>query len=279
MRFVVSYMSVFVACCYLVCHSCDIILFIKEIILNLIMKIEKINENSISLILQSEDLQDRNLKLTDLSYGSEKAKDLLIEIMDMAKVQVGFNPDAPLAVEAVPLKDGAIKLIVTKIFNPDELDARYSRFTPVKKGKVPFSIMQMLEDTIDKFEEALKQNNVRGVNEVNNVEKLEIKKDLDPVAIFEFDEIDKASDATKNIQNYDYISVLYKDEKNSKYYLVLTLNTNATNEERASFAKVCNTLAEYGVRLKGKTGMNRAYYEEHYKTIIKEDAVSKLSRL
>ena len=79
------------------------------------MKIEKINENSISLVLQSEDLQNRNLKLTDLSYGSEKAKELLIEIMDLAKTQVGFNADAPLAVEAVPLKDGAIKLNVKKI--------------------------------------------------------------------------------------------------------------------------------------------------------------------
>lgn len=243
------------------------------------MKIEKINENSISLILQSEDLQDRNLKLTDLSYGSEKAKDLLIEIMELAKTEVGFNPDAPLAVEAVPLKDGAVKLIVSKIYNPDELDARYSRFTPTKKGKLPFSFMQMLENTIDKFEEALKQNNVRGVSEVNNVEKLEVKKELEPIAIFEFDELDKASDATKNIQSFDYMSVLYKDEKSSKYYLVLSLNTSVTNESRASFAKVCNTLAEYGVRLKGKTGMNKAYYEEHYKTIIKEDAVSKLSRL
>ncbi len=243
------------------------------------MKIEKINENSISLVLQSEDLQNRNLKLTDLSYGSEKAKELLIEIMELAKTQVGFNADAPLAVETVPLKDGAVKLIVTKIYNPDELDARYSRFTPTKKGQVPFSIMQMLENTIDKFEEALKQNSIRGINEVNNVEKLEFKKDSEPMAIFEFDEIDKASDATKNIQYFDYDSVLYKDEKNFKYYLVLTLKSNPTNEDKSLFAKVCNTIAEYGIRLKGKTGMNKAYYEEHYKTIIKEDAVSKLSRL
>lgn len=243
------------------------------------MKIEKINENSISLVLQSEDLQNRNLKLADLSYGSEKAKNLLIEIMDLAKTQVGFNPDAPLAVEAVPLKDGAIKLIVTKVFNPDELDARYSRFTPVKNNGVPLSIMQMLESTIDKFEEAIRQNNIKGINEVNNVEKLEIKKELEPIAIFEFDEIDKASDATKNVNNFDYTSVFYKDEKNKKFYLVLSLKHSASQEQKAVFAKVCNTLAEYGTRIKGKTGMNQAYYEEHYKVIIKEDAVNKLCRL
>ena len=241
------------------------------------MKIEKIDENSIALILNNEELRNRNLKMSDLSYGSEKAKDLLIEMMNLAKMEVGFTPDAPLAVEAVPLKD--IKLIVTKVFNPDELDARYSRFTPMKNDKLPFTIMQMLESTIDKFEEALKQGNTKGINEVNNVEKLEIRKETDQIAIFEFDEIDKASDACRNVNSFNYVSVFYKDEKNKKFYLVLSISGNVPRETIDDFNKVCNSLAEYGTRIRGKVGMNQAYYEEHYKIIIKEDAVSKLSRL
>ena len=243
------------------------------------MKIEKIDENSIALILKDEELKNRNLKMSDLSYGSEKAQDLLVEVMNLAKTEVGFTPDAPLAVEAVPLKDGDIKLIVTKVFNPDELDARYSRFTPMKNEKVPFSIMQMLESTIDKFEEALKQGNTRGIDEVNNVEKLEITKGTDQIAIFEFDEIDKASDACRNVNSYDYVSVFYKDEKNKKFYLVLSISGKVPKLTMDDFNKVCNTLAEYGTRIRGKVGMNQAYYEEHYKIIIKEDAVNKLSRL
>lgn len=243
------------------------------------MKIERINENSIALIIKSEELNARNMKLSDLSYGSEKAKDLLIEMMNLAKTEVGFDADAPLAVEAVPLKDGAIKLIITKVFNPDELDARYSRFTPMKHDKLPLTVMQMLESTIDKFEEALRQGSMKGIEDVHSVEKLEIRKETEPTAIFEFEDIDKASDATRNIKNYDYISVLYKDEKNKKYFLVLSIEANAPKDKVVEFNKVCNTLAEYGTRVRGKIGMNQAYYEEHYKIIIKEDAVSKLSRL
>lgn len=243
------------------------------------MKIERINENSIAFILKGDELGDRNLKLSDLSYGSEKARDLLIEMMNLAKTEVGFDADAPLAVEAVPLKDGAIKLIVTKVYNFDELDARYSRFTPMKNEKSPLTIMQMLESTIDKFEEALKASNTKGVNEVNNVEKLEIRKDTQPITIFEFDDIDKASDAVKNVKSYDYVSIFYKDEKNKKYYLVLSIKGNVPKEALIEFNKACNTLAEYGVRIKGKTGMNQAYYEEHYKVIIKDDAIRKLSQL
>ena len=243
------------------------------------MKIEKINENSISFTINGDELLNRNMQLTDLSYGSQKAKDLLIEMMNIAKDEVGFVADAPLAVEAVPLKDGAIKLIVTKVFDPDELDARYSRFTPMKNEKVPLSIMQMIESTIDKFEEALKIENIKGSNEINNVDKLEIRKEAEPTAIFEFEDIDKASDATKNVHSYDYISILYKDEKNKKYYLVLSIKGNVPKETLVDFSKVCNTLAEYGAKVRGKTGMNQAYYDEHYKVIIKEDAVKKLSQL
>lgn len=243
------------------------------------MKIEKIDENSIALFIENEELKNRNLKMSDLSYGSEKAKDLLVEMMNLAKIEVGFKPDAPLAVEAVPLKDGDIKLIITKVYNPDELDARYSRFTPMKNDKMPISIMQMLENTIDKFEEALKQGNTRGINEVNNVEKLELRKDTNQIAIFEFDEIDKASDACRSITTFEYVSVFYKDEKNKKFYLVLSISGNVPKGEVEDFNKVCNTLAEYGLRVRGKVDMNQAYYEEHYKVVIKENAVEKLSRL
>ena len=41
------------------------------------MRIEKINENQIRCFLTKEDLEARNLKLSELAYGSDKAKELL----------------------------------------------------------------------------------------------------------------------------------------------------------------------------------------------------------
>lgn len=38
------------------------------------MKIEKINDNQIRCTLTRADLADRQLKLSELAYGSEKAK-------------------------------------------------------------------------------------------------------------------------------------------------------------------------------------------------------------
>lgn len=243
------------------------------------MKIERLNENSIALIMDNNDLKDRNIKLQDLTYGSEKSRELMVELANLAKNELDFSIDTPIAVEAIPLKDGNIKLIFTKIYDPDELDARFSRFTPMKNEMMPIAIMQILESTIDKFEDALKMSTGKNLNQTAGINKLEIRSDKDIVCIFEFDEIDKASDAAKNVSNIDYDSILYKDEKNNKFYLVLSIKSGAPKDELTLFNKACNTLAEYGRRKEGHIGMNKAYYDEHYKVIIKENAIKKLSML
>lgn len=243
------------------------------------MKIIKINENSISLTIKNDELKERNIKLSDLSYGSKKARDLLTEVINLAKTEVGFDAKSPLAVEVVPLKDGDLKLIISTDINLDELDSRFSKFTPFKSDELPMTIMQALESTIDRFEEALRIGNVKGANEVGNVNKLEIRKEEEITYIFEFDSIDKATDACLNVHNYDYNSVFYKDEKNKKFYLVLSIIGNKDSEGLSAFTKVCNTLAEYGKREESEFGINQAYFEEHYKVIIKENAVYKLSKI
>lgn len=243
------------------------------------MKIIKINENSISLTIRNEELKERNIKLSDLSYGSKKARDLLLEVISLAKTEVGFDAKSPLAVEVVPLKEGDLKLIITTDINLDELDSRFSKFTPTKSDGLPITIMQALESTIDKFEEALRIGNVKGASEVGNANKLEIRKDDEITYIFEFDSIDKATDACLNVHNYDYNSVFYKDEKNNKFFLVLSIVGDKDSEILSTFTKVCNTLAEYGKREESEFGINQAYFEEHYKVIIKENAVYKLSKI
>ena len=42
------------------------------------MKIEKINDNKIRCTLTSADLAERNLKLSELAYGTERSKELKI---------------------------------------------------------------------------------------------------------------------------------------------------------------------------------------------------------
>lgn len=94
------------------------------------MKIEKINDNQIRCTLGKKDLADRNLKVSELAYGSEKARELFRDMMQQASFEFGFEAeDIPLMIEAIPVSADCIVLIVTKVDEPEELDTRFSRFS------------------------------------------------------------------------------------------------------------------------------------------------------
>lgn len=87
------------------------------------MRIEKINENQIRCILSKKDLADRQIKLSELAYGSEKARDLFRDMIEQANDEFGFEADdMPLMIEAMPLSGENIILQITKIENPEELE-------------------------------------------------------------------------------------------------------------------------------------------------------------
>ena len=95
------------------------------------MKIEKINDRQIRCTLTKEDLASRQIRLSELAYGSEKARELFQDMMEMAAENCGFEADnVPLMIEAVPISQESILLIITKVEEPEELDARFSRFSP-----------------------------------------------------------------------------------------------------------------------------------------------------
>ena len=94
------------------------------------MKIEKVNDNQIRCTLTKEDLADRQLKLSELAYGTEKAKVLFRDMMQQAAYEFGFEAeDIPLMIEAIPLSADTIILIITKVEYPEEIDTRFSKFS------------------------------------------------------------------------------------------------------------------------------------------------------
>ena len=95
------------------------------------MKIEKVNDRQIRCTLTKADLADRELKISELAYGTEKAKSLFRDMMQQASAKFGFEADdIPLMIEAIPLNSDCIVLIITKVEDPEELDTRFSKFAP-----------------------------------------------------------------------------------------------------------------------------------------------------
>lgn len=243
------------------------------------MKIERINDNQIKCTLTGSDLSARNLTLSELAYGTDKARNLFQEMLRQASSETGFDAeDAPLMVEAIPLSGESLILIITKVDEPEELDARFSRFSPSGEEENTGNVFssELLEGA-EQLLQFLSMAAGQAARAPENTETPEAKpEESGPVQrIFQFrnlDEVIRASSAATD--GYSGQSTLYKNPADSRYYLFLQ-----DEQENESFARTCNLLSEFGVPVKNRTSGTEAYYEEHYDIILRERAMNKLACL
>ena len=120
------------------------------------MKIEKINDRQIRCTLTKEDLASREIKLSELAYGSDKAKALFQDMMQQAAEDFGFEAEnMPLVVEAIPVSMETIVLIITKVDDPEELDTRFARFSPETDAPASDTTFPDLKDKIEGADDVL----------------------------------------------------------------------------------------------------------------------------
>ena len=241
------------------------------------MKIEKLNENQIRCTLTHADLAARHLKLSELAYGTEKAKSLFRDMMQQASFDFGFEADnIPLMIEAIPSSADSIVLIITKVEDPEELDTRFSRFTPAgETDPINVETLEKLEGA-DEFLNLLnKVKEAAAGTTTGKKEKEETGAPVFSVRLFSFESLDSEIKAAPLIAPlYSGANTLYKDTSEGVFLLALAPSEHMTSE----FNKICNMLSEYGTPEKTDSTI-LAFLEEHCDIIVSADAVQKLSSL
>lgn len=253
------------------------------------MKIEKVNDHQIRCTLTKSDLADRELKISELAYGTEKAKNLFRDMMQQASFEFGFEAeDIPLMIEAIPLNSDCIVLIITKVEDPEELDTRFSKFAPsVHDTDSAEDTTSLLaggaDDVLDLFKKIHDSSRKAKENEgapkqiikeepVAAEEAVEVTADVDITRIFSFDSILGIAKLAHILNHfYDGANSLYKNTNTNKYMLVVSKSSHSP----AEFNKVCNILSEYGDSEK-YVRASEAYLEEHFAPIIKDRAIQSL---
>lgn len=248
------------------------------------MKIEKISDNQIRFTLTGEDLAARQIKLSELAYGTEKARNLFREMMQQAASQVGFEADnIPLMIEAIPMSEGSIVLVVTKVENPEELDTRFSGFAPSLtasegiSGSLPGSFEQLLHSITASKPEG-NENTVQAVPS-SPAPSAEVKDALEKFRIYaacnrlySFDSMDSLLKAAARIRGaYTGESILLKS---SSYLLLLKMKDI---EEVRKMQPILAAISEYSILLP-VTYAREQYLEEHGHILIPSGAIGQLAR-
>lgn len=251
------------------------------------MKIEKVNENQIRCTLTREDLVSRELKISELAYGTEKAKNLFRDMMQQASYEFGFEAeDIPLMIEAIPLNAECIVLIITKVEDPEELDTRFSKFAPSVHDESDKSFEDIIDeftegadDVLDLFKRIHESKKASAetppAQDAGQASTVSVPADADLTRIFVFDSLNGLISLAAVISNqYDAENSLYKDEAEGQYLLVITKGSHTPEE----FNRVCNVLSEYGSSRKALPA-SKSFLEEHYVPLIAGHAVQSLAQM
>ena len=205
---------------------------------NLKWKLKNFGENKIRIILDINDLAEKNIDFHEFMSNPIDSQSLFLDMLDQAEKEIGFvTKDCKIMIEALAMSNGSFVLTVTRVLP----DADKINNTPRKKIKVKRKINTILSASC---------------------------------AIFEFSSFDNFYDygcslsahfcdlINKNIG----LSKLYL--YNSKYYLIVE-----KVKEDANFIKsFSSSISEFG-RLVSNSNTYKNKIIEHGKLVLKKNAI------
>ena len=201
------------------------------------MKIEKITENKIRIILNTNELNEKNLNLNSLIKNTHEAQELFNFMLEEAKKQVGFVVnDSKLLVEAFATQDGFFIITFTKFNNADNTAKNKSSRIVSFKRKIPNTSQKNAIYEFKNFDEFCNFCTYSSCSKLSELKGF-----------------------AKNISLYEY---------NSLYYLVFSnINTNF------EFLNLFYASISEFAKLVSNSIVYKAKLDEHGKIIFKANAL------
>lgn len=280
------------------------------------MEFRRMNNGSVRCLISEEDMQEHGLEVTDFLNDKEKVHDFLGIVIEKAKEEVGYvNNSGILSMQVMPLSKGRLSIVFSEKDDLSMLDdvkdmldndASYDDVMDMldemeKDGdednlgngldilrnlidSIPGGPGFGFEDDYDDDEEGMlwhKKDSEFGSNlrkkdflADDETRKLKDKqeKNISMTAVYEFSSIDNAMSYAANCGGEKITSRFYKDK--DKYYLVIEKGRLS----KFCYEDICETALEYASRKKIYPGYIE-YMKEHYKCVIKKNALDVLKNI
>ncbi|KRK93519.1 adaptor protein [Companilactobacillus futsaii JCM 17355] len=206
------------------------------------MEMDRLNENTIRVILSTEDLQERGVTVLDLLGNKKQIETFFYSILDEVDKNHVFTNNEPVTFQIMPNKEG-LELLISK---SDDSEG---------SGSLPLSGLQ----------------NSVGASTNNNLDKVgteEYDSDTAPylndpdtptkTVIVEFKDFEDYVQLANLLHLESGISNLF--EYNDKYYLQLILFTDEMHE--MTYSDVLALLSEYSFKTKVTAAVLSEYGQE-----------------
>ncbi len=220
------------------------------------MKIERIDDKTVKCFISNEELEEFEITYMDFVTRSEKAKEVVEEIIEQAVEEVGYKPPKfAMDMQIMMMPEKGMLLTISERTPED-----------VKNNPMIKEYLKEMQKTLEEhFEEIAAQAKAESGKKAS---KQGAK--VPEFAIFSFASIHDLCEYTKILpRNLRVVSSLYKMD--DTYYLYLHKG-NASYER---YSRACIQAMEYG-RIYAATEEKVVYVKEYGKCILEEKALAKL---
>lgn len=217
------------------------------------MRIERVDEKTVKCFLSNEEMEEYEIDYKDFVTRSDKAREVVQEIIAQAEVEVGYHPPRfafDLQIMMVP-NQGLVLVFSDK--DPD-----------MKEG-------ELLMECLKEMKKILQNNIAQPVAASESAKDAKIKNQQAPdFAVFEFTNLRDVMEYCRMLPgNLRVDSALYEME--NSYYLVLQKG----HASYARFSRACVQSLEFG-KLYSAEADRLIQLREHGECLIAEKAVRKL---
>lgn len=267
------------------------------------MKFEKISKNQVRCTLTKKELDERQIRMTDLANGTEKGKKFFHDMLMLASEKCDIEMEnTPLTIEALPVSSDCLVLLITKLseaktFNSDILNSFDSLDD---ESDYDYDDDYDEEDDTENIEEARADEIINCFGRISDIMGETLSKKLfgsskveeqnlhniteeresssKPVPhlckVYKFDSFEDVNFLAQILKDdYHGENTLYKDP-DGKYHLIVGMSDHTV----AEFNRIVNIISDF-VPAEKLPYAGTAYFEEHYKVIIKDKALQLLVKI
>lgn len=224
------------------------------------MKIERVDERTVKCFLSNEELEEYDIDYKDFILRSEKAKEVVQEIIEQAEEQVGYKPPRfAFDLQIMMLPDQGLLLTFSE------------KDTDLKEGEQLIECLKEMKQVLEKAKERIEVAGASGSN--GNSESEPPKQNAVPrpdFAVFAFSKLTDIMNYASSLPgNLRIESELY--ETGGNYFLFL--RKGYASYER--FSRACVQAMEFGSLYTADEGKTIPI-KEHGTCLIEAKAIRKL---
>lgn len=221
------------------------------------MRIERIDEKTVKCFISNEEMEEYEITYKDFLLRSDKAREIVEEIIEQAEAQVGYEPPRfALDLQIMMMPERGMVLT-------------FSEKTPEDVKNNP-TLMDYLREMRRILEESQQALTAAHTIQKGQMPQEKAARETPGFAIFKFEKLRDICDYVKILpKNMRVESRLYR--MGEEYYLYV--DKGGASYKRYSHA--CVQALEFGV-LHGASEDSRSYLMEHGECLIEEKAISRL---